>query len=171
MRQNKAAKQDPAQALLEKARREKQISEGEINAIFPDPTNPAAQAFYDQIEAMGIEISASDDAGDDEIGVEEIDLDLDLELEVELEPDFEPEDVELEDLEVELNTRPMGIAEPELANDPVRMYLKEIGQVQLLDSNQEIWLSAQMAASRLVDEAYIKFGAGGQTVSTAEVAL
>jgi RNA polymerase primary sigma factor len=36
-----------------------------------------------------------------------------------------------------------------LADDPVRMYLKEIGQVPLLDSNREIWLSTQIAAERL----------------------
>src|SRR5687767_11957930 len=114
MRQNKAAKQsDAVQALLEKARREKTISEGEISAVFADLTDPAAQAFYNQIEALGIEISASEDIGDDaDIEIEEVDLDLDIDL-VDLEPDLEPDDVELEDLEVELNTRPMGIAEPE----------------------------------------------------------
>lgn len=37
-----------------------------------------------------------------------------------------------------------------LADDPVRMYLKEIGQVPLLDSNRETWLSTQMAAERLI---------------------
>lgn len=37
-----------------------------------------------------------------------------------------------------------------LADDPVRMYLKEIGQVPLLDTNREIWLSTQMAAENLV---------------------
>ena len=39
-----------------------------------------------------------------------------------------------------------------LADDPVRMYLKEIGQVPLLDTNRETWLSAQMAAERLMQE-------------------
>jgi RNA polymerase primary sigma factor len=38
------------------------------------------------------------------------------------------------------------------ADDPVRMYLKEIGQVPLLDTNREMWLSAQIAAGRLLDE-------------------
>lgn len=39
-----------------------------------------------------------------------------------------------------------------LTDDPVRMYLKEIGQVQLLDSNREMWLSAQMSAAHMLDE-------------------
>ena len=34
------------------------------------------------------------------------------------------------------------------SDDPVRMYLKEIGQVPLLDSNREMWLSVQIAAER-----------------------
>ena len=34
------------------------------------------------------------------------------------------------------------------SDDPVRMYLKEIGQVPLLDSNREMWLSTQIAAER-----------------------
>jgi RNA polymerase primary sigma factor len=37
-----------------------------------------------------------------------------------------------------------------LADDPVRMYLKEIGQVPLLDTNRETWLSVQIAADRLL---------------------
>ena len=38
------------------------------------------------------------------------------------------------------------------ADDPVRMYLKEIGQVPLLDGNREMWLSAQIAAERLLQD-------------------
>ncbi|MBN1429602.1 MAG: RNA polymerase sigma factor RpoD [Anaerolineae bacterium] len=74
---------------------------------------------------------------------------------LELDVDVEPDEVELEDLEIEtediLSTHPLSVAELEIANDPVRMYLKEIGQVQLLDSDQEIWLSTQMVASRMVN--------------------
>lgn len=37
-------------------------------------------------------------------------------------------------------------------DDPVRMYLKEIGQVSLLDSNREMWLASQIAAERLLQQ-------------------
>ncbi len=37
-----------------------------------------------------------------------------------------------------------------MTDDPVRMYLKEIGQVQLLNHNRETWLSSQMAALTLL---------------------
>ncbi|GAB1421002.1 hypothetical protein MASR2M15_11340 [Anaerolineales bacterium] len=36
-----------------------------------------------------------------------------------------------------------------LPDDPVRMYLKEIGQVPLLDANREIWLSIQIVAENI----------------------
>ncbi len=36
----------------------------------------------------------------------------------------------------------------ELTNDPVRLYLKEIGRVELLSPNQELWLAARMEAAR-----------------------
>jgi len=38
------------------------------------------------------------------------------------------------------------------ADDPVRMYLKEIGQVPLLDTNREMWLSSQIASERLLNK-------------------
>ena len=38
------------------------------------------------------------------------------------------------------------------SDDPVRQYLKEIGQVPLLNSNQEMWLSTMIAAERLIDQ-------------------
>jgi RNA polymerase primary sigma factor len=39
----------------------------------------------------------------------------------------------------------------ELTEDPVRLYLKEIGSIELLDPDQEFWLSAQLEASRRLD--------------------
>jgi len=35
-----------------------------------------------------------------------------------------------------------------MSDDPVRMYLKEIGQVPLLNTNREMWLSTQIAAEQ-----------------------
>ena len=89
-----------------------------------------------------------------EESTEEFDLD-DEELEdngdvedIDDEPDVDELD-ELEDDSIEEeSTRLDAIS---VADDPVRMYLKEIGQVPLLDTNREIWLSTQMAAERLVE--------------------
>ena len=37
-------------------------------------------------------------------------------------------------------------------DDPVRQYLKEIGQVSLLSMEQEMWLSAVIASERLLED-------------------
>ena len=37
-------------------------------------------------------------------------------------------------------------------DDPVRLYLKEIGRIDLLDSDHEFWLSARMKAQILLKE-------------------
>jgi RNA polymerase primary sigma factor len=95
-----------------------------------------------------------------------------VEPEADLEIDIEPDEealVEIEaDVEDILSPQPLGVTEVEIANDPVRMYLKEIGQVQLLDSDQEIWLSAQMVASRMVDTLQTRLG-DEQSADPAEV--
>ena len=78
-------------------------------------------------------------------------------LEVALEEDEalsveEPGEVDLEEIEVE-EEEEADLLEwgAELGDDPVRMYLKEISQVRLLDPDQEVWLATQMsAAERLV---------------------
>ena len=38
-----------------------------------------------------------------------------------------------------------------LGNDPVRLYLRDIGSIDLLNVNHEFWLSAQMRATRRLD--------------------
>src|SRR3972149_4584264 len=38
----------------------------------------------------------------------------------------------------------------ELADDPVRLYLKEIGRVELLGPDQELWLAVRMEAVRRI---------------------
>jgi len=40
----------------------------------------------------------------------------------------------------------------ELSDDPVRLYLKEIGSIDLLDPDREFWLSARLEASRRIDK-------------------
>ena len=72
------------------------------------------------------------------------------------EPDDDALSREEQDLAELVKEEPLDLLEDpalafELSEDPVRLYLKEIGGIQLLDSNQEFWLSAQMEAARRVD--------------------
>lgn len=62
----------------------------------------------------------------------------------------DPDLADLED-EEDVDDDPPSIDSIPLADDPVRMYLKEIGQVPLLNSNREMWLSAQIATERMLE--------------------
>ncbi|HVO68392.1 MAG TPA: RNA polymerase sigma factor RpoD [Aggregatilineaceae bacterium] len=121
--------------LIAKGRRDKQINEGEVLALFDDPDSEEAQAVLDQLEDLGVEIIADNhgsDYGPDLDDVENDELDI-----AEIDP--AESDVDIARLEAAA-----------LADDPVRMYLKEIGQVQLLDPDRETWLSSQIAACHLL---------------------
>ncbi|MCC6904734.1 MAG: hypothetical protein IT326_02760, partial [Anaerolineae bacterium] len=67
----------------------------------------------------------------------------------EMDPDLDSVEDDLDESDEAEEVAPV-IHDTETASDPVRMYLKEIGQVQLLDADQEIWLSAQISASTRV---------------------
>jgi RNA polymerase primary sigma factor len=63
----------------------------------------------------------------------------------------EPDEDDLDDFdEDDLMSDIVSLDAAALADDPVRMYLKEIGQVPLLDTNRETWLSTQVAAEQLL---------------------
>ncbi len=73
---------------------------------------------------------------------------------------------EIDDETLEENARMDAVT---LSDDPVRMYLKEIGQVPLLSPVRETWLSVQIAAERLL-KATITRANGELTTSTAKQA-
>jgi RNA polymerase primary sigma factor len=100
--------------------------------------------------------------------------DDDLEIEIPLpangaaEPDLHDlEEIEIEDDESLLEPV-LLLADTELANDPVRMYLKEIGQVQLLGSEQEVWLASMISASRMLDSILMSPGSSRPPLETSE---
>ena len=84
----------------------------------------------------------------------EIGLDLDEDLAEEQDPELamleavdEPTPDELEEIEQESLDELDREAEVDLANDPVRMYLREIGRVPLLEPHQEVWLAIRQEAA------------------------
>jgi len=81
---------------------------------------------------------------DEEVEAESEELEEDLE-----EPLDDLEDLE-EDESEETDQDSLRNEITSLADDPVRMYLKEIGQVPLLNTNREVWLSVQITAENLV---------------------
>ena len=72
------------------------------------------------------------------------------------EPDDETLALEAEDLENLVKEEPLDLLEDpklmaELGEDPVRLYLKEIGEIDLLDSDHEFWLATHVEAHRRVE--------------------
>jgi RNA polymerase primary sigma factor len=99
----------------------------------------------DTTNGEDFEEMSSDDFELDDDDLPEVLEDDDLDI---LPDDLDDEfDVEFDDV-LDDDTSRLDVGS--LADDPVRMYLKEIGQVTLLNSDREIWLSTQIAAERLV---------------------
>ncbi len=64
----------------------------------------------------------------------------------------EPDLAELEEIEEEAEDDGAIDLATDLGDDPVRMYLKEIGQVRLLETKQEVWLAIQMSATGYLEQ-------------------
>jgi RNA polymerase primary sigma factor len=109
--------------------------------VAPDGNEP------DQVEDLDI-----NDMDDD---VVDLLSDLDDSLSVE-EPDSNILSMEAQDLESLAKDEPLELLDNpnlvmELSEDPVRLYLKEIGGIQLLDSHREFWLATRLEAARRMD--------------------
>jgi RNA polymerase primary sigma factor len=94
------------------------------------------EALYERLLERGIEIVESEREAHEKDHLEAIQEPLDSEL------DEVEEELESEAQEEIANL--IEITGPELTNDPVRMYLREIGQVSLLSANEEVALAKQI---------------------------
>ena len=119
------------QALIVQGRKDGMIRAADLNAQLEklDLTPEKIEEIYDRFEAMNIQI----------IGAElELDLDDDL-------VDGLGDDLDLADLKEEDLIDPVDLAAEYNLDDPVRMYLKEIGQVKLLSAEEEVELAKRVA--------------------------
>ncbi len=125
----------PVAALIAKARKDGSIQASELNAELEklDLSVEQIEHIYDTFEAMGIQIVGS-----------ELELDMDMELDGALDMDVDV-DLHLSDDEEESLVDPVELAAEYNLDDPVRMYLKEIGQVKLLSAEEEIELAQKVA--------------------------
>jgi len=124
--------QSALQALIEQGKKEGIIKSADLNALLEkmDLNAEKMEAIYDNIEAMNIQIVTAD-------------LELDLGDDGDLaDPDG---DLDLVNLDEEELVDPVDLAAEFSLDDPVRMYLKEIGQVKLLSAEEEVELAKRVA--------------------------
>ena len=126
--------QSELQAMIARGRKEGMIRATELNALLEqmEMTPEKIEEIYDRFEAMNIQVLSP-----------ELDLDLpdDLDM-VALEDDI---DIDIENLDEEELIDPVDLAAEYNLDDPVRMYLKEIGQVKLLSAEEEVELAQKVS--------------------------
>ena len=122
--------QSVLQNMIAQGQKDGMIRAEDLNAQLEklDLSPEKIEEIYDRFEAMNIQILSAD-----------LDLDLGDDLVDDLDDDIDLSGVEDEDL-----VDPVDLAAEYNLDDPVRMYLKEIGQVRLLSAEEEIELAQRV---------------------------
>ena len=122
--------QSAIQSLIAKGKKEGMIRASDLQSHLDkmDLSPETIEKIYDQLEAMNIQVVAAElDLGDD--------LDIDL----------GDGDIDLNGIDEEDLIDPVDLAAEYNLDDPVRMYLKEIGQVKLLSAEEEVELAKRVS--------------------------
>ena len=119
------------QTLIAQGRKDGMIRSTDLSAVLEkmDLSPEKIEEVYDRIESMNIQVVGA-----------ELDLDIGDDLDAGMDGDIDLSGVEDEDL-----VDPVDLAAEYNLDDPVRMYLKEIGQVKLLSAEEEVELAKRVS--------------------------
>ena len=123
------------QSLITKGRKDGMVKASELNAILEKMENMSAEKIdeiYDRLDAMNIQVTSD----------QELELGDDIDL---LPADDLVDDIDLSSVEDEELVDPVDLAAEYNLDDPVRMYLKEIGQIRLLSADEEVELAKRVS--------------------------
>ncbi len=124
------------QSLILKGKKEGMIKDTELNAILEKMqlSPEKIEEIYDRFEAMNIQIVTT-----------ELEIDDSLDMLGDGLGDGLDDGMDLRNVEEEELIDPVDLAAEYSLDDPVRMYLKEIGQVKLLSAEEEVELAKRVS--------------------------
>ena len=119
------------QALINQGKKDGMIRAADLNAILEKMalTPEKIEEIYDRIDAMNIQLVTA-----------ELELDLGTDGDLDMDGDIDLSGIDEEDL-----VDPVDLAAEYSLDDPVRMYLKEIGQIKLLSADEEVELAKRVS--------------------------